>query len=201
MASPIVLTHNGETARFQHKKLDRSKLYGKRRRLPLDAEEKRCERAEITDDGEVLIRPGMTAQAYFDEDNRWVPNSELVAISEASGEPIEKVPSTLGTACEMVPATPEELLDLKVVSVYMLDPEEISEGFEKLLKKGSLFRFPFNYRADFHEETAYLVCNDAGVFAIIGNPVETEWMALDQQIEATADDDEEDDGELDFEMF
>ena len=200
MASPIVLTFNGETARFQHKKLDRSKLYGKRHRLPLDADGNRCEKAEITDDGELLIRTGMTAQGYFDDVGCWVPNSELVAISE-DGEVLEKIESTLGVESEMTEATPEELLDLKVSSIYMLDPEEISDGFKDLLSDGSLFRFTFNYRTDYHAETAFLVCNDQGWFAIIGNPVETKWLSLDQIVDETIEEDDEDDGDLDFEMF
>jgi hypothetical protein len=175
MANPIVLTCKGLTARFAHKKLDRSKLYGSRRRIPLDADGKPCERAEITDDGQLLIRAGMTAQGYFDEGGRWIPNAELQAMSE-SGQLLEKRPSTLGLPCEMVAAKPEELLDLNVASVYMLTPEDVPDGFGALLTKGAIYRFPFNYRSDFHEETAYLVCNDEGCFAVVGTPVEVPWI-------------------------
>ena len=36
MAKPIIVTLNGVESSFEHAKLERSRLYGARRRLPLD---------------------------------------------------------------------------------------------------------------------------------------------------------------------
>ncbi len=200
MASSIVLTYQGQQAQFAHKKLDRSKLYGKRKRIALDSDDNPCARAELPDDGGVLIRAGMTAQGYFDGEGHWIPNKDLVGIDE-EGKILERVPSTLGVACEMTRATPEDVLDLKVLSVYMLDPVELPEGIKKVLADGVPYSFEFNYRADYHAEKAFVVANDEGYFAIVGNPVSSEWLSLDQVIEETFEEDAAEDDDLDFEMF
>ncbi len=199
MAKPIIVSYEGETASFSFKKVDRAKLYGKRKRVALDSEGNTCQRAEISEDGRLLIRAGMTAQGYFDEDGTWVPNNVLVAIDEA-GELIEKVPSTLGVEAKAALATPEQLLDLRVISVYMLDPLEVANPIDELLAGGQILSFPFNYRDDFHAETGFLVRNDEGVFAIIGNPVEPVWHELAEVVDDTFEEEESDD-DLDFEMF
>ena len=38
MAKAILIHYNGDEAQFSHKKIDRSKLYGSRKRIPLGAE-------------------------------------------------------------------------------------------------------------------------------------------------------------------
>jgi hypothetical protein len=196
MASPIILNFNGKKASFDHKKLDRSKLYGKRLRIPLDSQEKNCERAELTEDGELLIRSGMTAQAYFDEAGNWVAHNQLIGLQD--GKPLEKVPSTLGQEVDLEEASPEALLDLKLQSVYMLSPLELNDDLKKMLGEGKIFQFIFNYRADYHAETGFLLENENGFFALIGNPMETPWLELGQKMEVSEDEEEDD---LDFEMF
>ena len=47
-----------------------------------------------------------------------------------------------------------DLLDLEVVGVYALEPEAVDDALLAALKKGDLFRFPFNYGADYNCETA-----------------------------------------------
>lgn len=199
MAKPIVLSLGGQESKFSHKRVDRAKLYGRRQRVPLDPAQQRCKRAELTDDGAVLVRTGMTAQGHFDAEDRFVPRSELVGL-DAEGKPLELVKSTLGVAQELKRAEPEELLDLSVISVYMLDPVEVTDELAAELKQGTLFRFRFNYRDDFNAETAFLVSNADGTFAIIGDPVTPEWSQLEQlaeeKYEETGDPDD-----LDFEMF
>jgi hypothetical protein len=197
MAKPIVLRYKGQEASFDHKKIDRSKLYGRKKRIPLDPEGNPCRRAELTDDGSILLVSGMTAQGYFGEDDRWIPSKELIGITE-DGTSLEVVKSTLGVAQELEPATPEDLLDLEVLSVYQLDPVELPGDLKTELDEGHLFRFPFNYRDDFHAETGILVANQAGLFAVIGNPVPPEWLEL-ETLAPVEDADDSDD--LDFEMF
>ena len=68
------------------------------------------------------------------------------------------------------------------------------------LGAGRLFRFDFNARADYNMETGILVGNDQGIFAIIGNTMQVPWCELEKPA-VELDDDESDDGELDFEMF
>ena len=67
------------------------------------------------------------------------------------------------------------------------------------LKSGEVYRFTFNYRSDYNAETAYLVGNKEGYFALIGNPGLSEWCKLETVAVETYDDGDDDD--LDFEMF
>ncbi len=176
-------------------------MYGRRRRLVLDPEGKPCERAQLTLDGSLILRSGMTAQGYFNEAGAIVDKSTLIGV-DADGNPLEKQGSTLGVAQELVgPVEAEELLDVATKSIYMLDCAEVDETLVKELKEGKIYRFPFNYYADFHLETAYLVANEEGLFAIIGDPTKPQWCEPSALPETSFDDSALDDDELDFEMF
>ena len=200
MAKEILINYQGEEAQFSHKKIDRSKLYGSRKRIPLDPTGENCQRCELSDDGSTLIKSGMTSQGYFDRDINWIPNKELIGM-DSSGKALDKVPATLGVVQDAVLSELESLLDLAVDSIYQLDPEEVPQSIQTVLESGKALSFPFNYREDYHAESAYLVFNDEGYFALIGNPVKPEWMELDQVVEETFESEVENDDDLDFEMF
>ena len=200
MAKLILINYQGEEAQFSHKKVDRSKLYGSRKRIPLDPAGENCQRCELSDDGSTLIMSGMTSQGYFDSDINWIPNKELIGM-DSSGKVLDKVPATLGVAQDGVLSELEPLLDLAVDSIYQLDPEEVPQSIQTVLESGKAISFPFNYREDYHAESAYLVLNDEGYFALIGNPIKPEWMELDQIVEETFESESEEDDDLDFEMF
>ena len=112
MAKTINLTYGSETAVFAYKPIDRAVLYGKRRRVAFDLDGNECAKASLLADGSLLIRSGMTAQGYFTEDQTWVPQSELEAIS-ADGSTPELYPATVGenVAAEKISAT--EALNLR----------------------------------------------------------------------------------------
>lgn len=200
MAKPIIVSLGGVESRFDHEKLDRAKLYGRRQRQVLDPGGSRCERAELTRDGTLLVRSGMTAQGYFDEQGTWIPSNKLVGL-DAQGNPVKEVPSTLGEPQSLTgPVDPTEVLDLAVRSVYVLNPEGLDPKLEAELKAGKVYKFTFCYRGGFASETAFLVGNASGYFALVGTPSQTEWIELQTVIAETADD-ADDDEELDFEMF
>jgi len=200
MAKPIMIEYEGKSASFQHSKVDRSKLYGSRKRLSLDPSGESCQRCELSDDGSTLIMSGMTSQGYFDDGTNWIPNNELVGM-DFNGNVLEKAPATLGVAQEAKVSELESLLDLSVDSIYQLEPEEVSESIQLILESGKVLNFPFNYRADYHAESAYLLLNKEGYFLLIGNPVEPQWMDLKQIAVESFEEDSEDNDDLDFEMF
>jgi len=200
MAKLILINYQGEEAQFSHKKVDRSKLYGSRKRISLDPSGENCLRCELSDDGSTLIMSGMTSQGYFDSDINWIPNNELIGM-DSSGKVLDKVPATLGVAQDGVLSELEPLLDLAVDSIYQLDPEEVPQSIQIVLESGKAISFSFNYREDYHAESAYLVFNDEGYFALIGNPIKPEWMELDQIVEETFESESEEGDDLDFEMF
>ena len=200
MAKPIIIKLEGKTGIFEHTKINRSKLYGSRKRIFLDPLGETCQRCELSDDGSTLIMSGMTSQGYFDDDTNWIPNNELVGM-DFKGNVLEKAPATLGVEQDVEVSGLESLLDLSVDSIYQLEPEDVHESIQSALESGKVFNFPFNYRADYHAESAYLLLNKEGYFLLIGNPVEPQWMDLEQIAVETFEEDSEDDDDLDFEMF
>jgi len=200
MAKQIVVQHNGKTSSFDFFKVDRSKLYGKRRRLHLDPEEKTCTRAQLTRDGSLLLQSGMLAQGYFKSTGEWIPQRELMGV-DGAGRAVEKVPSTLGEDQALEgPVPTEELLDLHVLTVYALDAADVDAGLTKSLMQGDVYRFKFNYRADYHAEIGYLLANKEGVYCLVGSPTILQWCELGQIVSESFEEEEVED-ELDFEMF
>jgi hypothetical protein len=198
MAKGIVVLHREATSTFGLEKVERVRLYGSRRRVALDANGEFCTRAALTDDGEVLLRSGMTAQGYFDPAGRQVETNALAAV-DPDGHPLPLVPSTLGVPTPLEgPVSPRDVLDLDLTAVYRLVPEGVSPDLAAELASGHAFRVPFNYRPDFRSETAYLVQNEVGLFALVGIPAAAPWLEPDAP---PPDDAQADDDELDFEMF
>jgi hypothetical protein len=200
MARVISVSLDGVESSFGFKAVDRSALYGKRRRVALDRSGEPCSRASLLQDGSMLLRSGMTGQGYFLSDGTFLKQSDLEGF-DAEGRPLEKVPSTLGVPQPLEgPLDPSAVLDLRVETVYALDADTVSDDLLARLDAGGVYRFSFNFRDDYRAETAILLANDSGVFALIGIPVAYEWSELRAVAELPAVDDDSDD-DLDFEMF
>lgn len=202
MARQVIVTLDGAKSTFDIGKVDRSKLYGQRKRLHLDPEGRPCTRAALTDDGSTLIQSGMTSQGYFDASGRWIQHKELVGLDD-DGNPLPQVPSTLGVEQKLEgPVPPDRVLDLRVLSVYALDAVEVDDALLASLKDGNIYSLPFNYRADYRAEDALLLANDAGdAFVLVGNLTDPVWRDAEERIPTFEADDEDDDSDLDFEMF
>jgi hypothetical protein len=199
MARQIVLSLDGEISSFGFTKVERTKLYGRRRRVPLDADGQPCGRGELTSDGELVLRAGMSTLAWYDEAGNLVDSSAVVGL-DAQGNPVPRVESTLGDAVAVVASSPEELLDHRITSVYQLDPAELGDGLAAAVASGTIFRFDFKYVGGFGEaDHGFLVANAQSMFALVGRPAPPEWLGLTTVAAPTADDDDDDD--LDFEMF
>lgn len=201
MARSIVVSLDGAVSSLGYARLDRAKLYATRKRLPLDSEGNPCVRAELSDDGSMLVSSGMTAQGYFNESGAWVPTKGLVGL-DADGNALPLQPSTLDEAQALTEVEPEALLDVATATVYLIEPNEVDDALTAALDAGKIFRFNFNQRADYHMETAYLVANEHGIFVLVGDSVEVPWCVLDQPSVLVEDDDaDSSDDDLDFEMF
>jgi hypothetical protein len=200
MAKTINLTYGAETAIFAYKPIDRAVLYGKRRRVAFDLNGKECAKASLLADGSLLIRSGMTAQGYFTEEDTWVPQSELEAINLDGTKP-ELFPSTVGENVAAEKISSIEALSLRFDTTYSLEPEELPIGLKKELDSGSIFKFPFNPRADYQVETGILVGNENGYFALIGQEVEYQYSALSSVVSVVDEAASDSSDDLDFEMF
>ena len=200
MAKAIIVTHAGEESRFDFTKLERAKVYGARRRVALDAAGEACKRASLTQDGRFLLQSGMTAQGYVTPAGRWVPNAELVGL-DAYGKPLEKQASTLGVAQALEDVPARDLFDLRVTATYALTVQHLEPKLKAALDAGAIFRFAFNYRGDYRAETAYLVQNDVGCFAVVGTPALPQWIEPAAAPPPIPPAEETEADEIDFEMF
>ena len=86
-----------------------------------------------------------------------------------------------------------------ITPIYRLTPESLDDALAKALAAGAIFRAPFNYRPDYRRETAYLVQNDSGLFALVGVPTTPTSLAPDAP--PPVNDGGDADDELDFEML
>lgn len=198
MAKPIVVALDGVESSFEHAKLERSRLYGARRRLPLDQNGQPCIKAALTTDGLYLLQGGMTAQGYFDETGRSLQRSQLVGL-DADGQPLAIKPSTLGVAQALTPVDPSEVLRHTIDAVHVLDAATVDGALTLRLEAGEVFRFGFNYGADYHEETAFLLKNAEGCFCLVGVPMTPVWCEPGKVVMVEVSEESTDD--LDFEMF
>ena len=136
MARPIIVSINNKNSIFQLKKIERKKLYGFRKRLAIDENNDECKRASLTEDGEVLIKSGMTSQGWFIEEGKQIESNEIGAIDENNNE-LCLIPSTLGINQDLEgPMNPKDLLDLSVTASYSIIPDEISNDL-KIDQEGS----------------------------------------------------------------
>ena len=142
----------------------------------------------------------MTAQGYFTEDETWVPQSELEAINLDGTKP-ELFPATVGENVVAEKVSAVEALSLRFDTTYSLEPEELPGGLKKELDSGSIFKFPFNPRADYQVETGILVSNENGYFALIGQEVEYQYSALSSVVSVVDEAASDSSDDLDFEMF
>jgi hypothetical protein len=200
MAKTINIAYKGESAVFAYKPIDRGVLYGKRRRVPFDADGNECAKASLLEDGSLLIRSGMTAQGYFTPDKVWVAQGDLEAINPDGSTP-ELFPATIGEVVEATQLSPVEALNLRFGTTYALEPEVLSEGIKKELDSGVVLTFPFNPRADYEVETGVLVGNENGYFALVGQKNQYEFVGLASVVSVAEEANSDTSDDLDFEMF
>ena len=200
MAKNIIVSLDGEESSFGFKAVDRASLYGKRRRIALDKDGNPCTRGSLLEDGSLLLKSGMSGQGYFLDDGTFLKQSDLEGF-DINGNALSKAPSTLGQIEKLNgPVNPNDVLDLRVKTVYALEEENLGEKLKSSLAQGNIYQFKFNYREDYHAETAFILSNENGIFALIGDPVDYNWLSLN--ITPVINDIEIDDSEeLDFEML
>jgi hypothetical protein len=200
MAKPLIIEKDGLSTSFDVSLLERRKLYGSRKRVALDPQGRFCTRASLTGDGELVLVSGSTGQGYFTEAGAWVERRQMVPVND-QGQVTEMQPSTLGVPQKVEgPVEAMDILTLDVQSIYSIIMLEDQMNLKPRLDAGEIFTCPFNYSSGIEVETAYLVANSAGYFAIVGHPVEAEWCAQDQALMPPADATFQE-NDLDFDMF
>jgi hypothetical protein len=200
MAKPLMVSLGSEVFSFSVSEVERADLYGSRKRLPTDDGGRTCVRAALTQDGSLLIASGMSGQGYFNAAGQFVPRGKLVGL-DTQGSLVESQPSTLGVPQALEgPVDPSRVLDLELLSVYLIAPEQDAGSLLDRLKAGEIFACDFNYAASLEVERAYLLSNDHGLFALVGKSVAVGWVEEGTRFAPPVEETEASD-ELDFEML
>jgi len=204
MARTIVVDYQGETSSFGISSLRREKLYGRKVKMIVDEEGNPTESAYLTRDGTALLPSGSMAYLYVDDDYDVTERRDLTAVDPETGETLEYLDSTLGTEQPLEgPVDPRRVLDHVAKAVYELDPEDVSDALRAALDAGDIFETRFNYSRSFDLDPAFILANDAGYFAIVGELQEFEFLYKEQAPAFDEDDDEDpfEGDELDFSMM
>ena len=199
MARELILNLNKNKSTFGISKIDRKKLYGFKKRLFLDEKGNECSKANLEEETGIVFVSSDISSSYLDHKGNFVEKRELEAIND-EGKKVKKEESTLGKEVNLTSTSIEEALNLKVNSVYHLEPKDFDKDLKSKLDKGDVFSFPFNYYADFKLEDGIILKSEKDFFALIGRKTICNWVGehsedLPEEVEEFADND------LDFEMM
>lgn len=203
MARAIVVSWDGEESAFGFAKVEREKLYGRKRRVVVDEQSRPCQAAWLTADGSALVPSGGTAHVWTDEQWNAAETEERLAVDE-QGTALEAKASTLGVAqaAEIVDAA--RVLEHVTVSVYQLLPESISPKLAEVLASGAILEIPFRYREGYDEDAMFVLRNEEGLFALVGRPAGFEFLEREQAplaLDGGAAEADELSDDLDFSMM
>ena len=183
-------------------KLDRKKIYGWSKTDIFDDSDQGCTLASIAD-GQYVLPSGSITLAGFNPKGEYIAKSSLIGVDE-EGKKVEKVPSVFDEPASLTKADLDEFLSLNVKSVYQLAMEEGKEELLKLLEGGNIYHFPFNYRADYEADDAFLLTSAGEVFAVVGKKAELEYIGLENKEEEVPEEPEaeaSEDDDFDFGML
>ena len=199
MAREILLNLNKKKSTFEISKIDRKKLYGFKKRLFLDDKGEECSKANLEEETGIVFVNSDISSCYLDHKGNYIEKSDLEAINE-NGKKVKKEDSTIGKEVDLNSITTEDALDLKVNSVYHLEPKEFDKNLKSKLDKGEVFSFPFNYYADFKLEDGIILKSEKEYFALIGRKTSCHWVGENSD-DLPEDVEEFEDNDLDFEMM
>lgn len=200
MARALTFKINGKEFSAEPTKVERKKLYGWTELVVTDSEGNQCRKVSLNSDGVTIIDQGATKLGMIDDNGAWVTKDELVAV-DSKGDKVELVKSSFETGCELDrKVSVDELLTINVTSVYQLEGDDVVALAEAVGR--DIFRFDFNYRTDYSADPGYLLAAPAGLFLLVGRPIEIEYIGL-EEVGVIEDPDEADfeDDDLDFSMM
>ena len=199
MAREILLNLNKKKSSFEISKIDRKKLYGFKKRLFIDEKGKECSKANLEEETGIVFVNSDISSCYLDYKGNYLEKKDLEAINE-NGKKVTKKESTIGKEVNLQSISIEDALNLKVNSVYILEPKDFDKDLKSKLDKGEIFSFPFNYYADFKLEDAIILKSEKEYFALIGRKTSCHWIGENSD-DLPEDVEEFEDNDLDFEMM
>ena len=146
-------------------KVDRKKLYGWSKIVVNDKDKNPCSSASIADGSHILPSKSTTLQG-FNEKGEYISRSNLVGV-DLDNNLVEKVPSTYDIDTELKHSTLDKYFSLNVKSVYQLNVIENKDGLLNILKDKIVLTFPFNYRADYEADDAFILSSNEHIFVVV----------------------------------
>jgi len=198
MARKIVVNYKGKDSSFNFKKIKRDMLYGKKKRVFLDDQDKECRTAAIEKKYGLLILSGDASSVYIDSNKNFVSKDSISGLDN-DGNILERFQSTLNVSQELEKIDENDILDFNCSSLYKLEEEDMDQSLKKSLEKGDIYKFDFNYYSDFNLEMGILLMNEYGFFALIGNDTKVPWIDKEETHHEFFETPEVD--EIDFEML
>ncbi len=185
-------------------KIDRDKVYGFIDVKVNDDNGIPCILGSLLDDGRTLVLNGATAIKTVDSSFNELDKAELKVVYQ-DGKDAVLVPSSYEGVVNLIETTFDDLFNLEITSVYQLDFEDlvVKTSVNDFLADGKVFRFVFNYRADYEGADAILISNPAGIFALTGRIIDFSYLenklmkVTENLVEETIEEDEE----IDFGML
>jgi len=184
-------------------KVDRDKVYGFVEHQVLDKNGNVCATGNLLDDGQTLILSGATAMKTVNTQNTEVDKKTLKTVY-MDGKDAILVPSSYEGTIDLTRATLDDLFNLEVSSVYQLTWEDADakKGMLKELDGGQLFRFIYNYRADYEGADALLLAAQNEVFVLSGRLLDFSYLENKTAAPiAEAESTEEEEEDMDFGML
>lgn len=158
-------------------KIDRDKVYGFIEEQVLDKNGNPCLTGNLLDDGQTLILAGATALKTVTGSNTEVDKKNLKTVY-MDGKDAVLVPSSYDADVPLVKSGMDDLFNLEVSTVYHLtwDDAAAKSSMLKELEDGNIFRFVFNYRADYEGADALVLSAQNEVFVLTGRLLEFEYI-------------------------
>ena len=190
----------GRSLDLAPQKVERKKLYGWTELRVTTPDGLLCRQAGLDESGQIIIPKGATKIGILGEGGEWLERSELITVHSDGSEVIE-VASSFDAPIELIQkASAEELLNLRVSTVYQLSGDQTDEL--NALLGGNIYSFAFSYKGGYESLKAFILTNGTTPYIIAGEEITFELIGLNEQgvIEELDDFDIEDD-ELDFSMM
>lgn len=204
MGKNLKFVINGNSFEAGISKVDRDKVYGFVEEVVTDRDGNICTTGNLLDDGQTIVLSGATSLKTVDDSFAELDKKALKTVY-MDGTDAKLIPSSYDGDIDLQVAEMDDLFNLEVTAVYQCTWEDTSvkSSMLELLKDGSLFRFVFNYRADYEGADAILLGSQEEVFVLTGRILEFEYLSnevmlpFEEPAEVTA----EDDGSMDFGML
>lgn len=180
-------------------KVERCKIYGRSELRVTDAVGNVCRQCGINNDGTTIVEQGCVKSGILTEDGMWTDRADLIAVNK-EGKPVAQVESSFDDEIILQDmASVEDLLNLKVQSVYQLADTDSAALAATI--GDDIYTFPFSYSGGYEYLKAFLLVSGGFLYIIAGTPCSFEYLSLNESGALDMDDDAEIDDGLDFSMF